>query len=154
MADNNNRISKTLSQDELNELTLQLTNLESALGFCLALTTEERQGLLKFGQVAQGFVDQALELARQDSSYMPSKFSVSEFEKDVTLLNQLLNVNTRMSRIQQKLKDTTLVVGSEAYKGALEVYKYAKLSGGPELAPTIDKLRELFQTQKSSKAEE
>lgn len=145
MAETNNLISFSMSPELVESLEKQLSELEQSLSFLVALTPDERLSKVKFGSGATGFVNQALELVKQDCSFMPQKFDLAEFTKDVTLLAQLNTVNTRMSRLQQRLKDTTLLAGSESYKTALEVYRHAKLNGSPELAPTIEKLAEFFQ---------
>src|SRR5690349_11676520 len=89
MATPPNVVSTTMTDADLATALKHYDDLEALLSFLLALTKDQRQKLIKFGTASLGFVNGCLELVKQDSSLLPGSVSVAEFQKDVTLLNQL-----------------------------------------------------------------
>lgn len=146
MADIPNVIDATLSDDVLAEILAEIDAIEKKMPFALALTPAQRQALPKLGQDRVGFVNQAFTLVQQNDSYMPRAFNVEQMEHDVTLMNQLLKVETRLSAFSQVLRDTVLTASSEAYKAALIVYQSAKAYGPEEIQPTVKQMAQTFKT--------
>ena len=143
-----NRISATLSDDEVSRVLTLMDDMEKSMPFLLALEQNERKVMPKFGDSRIGFINQGYELIKQDNSFIPSSFSVEEMGKDVILLNQMRTILTRFGRLSQKMRDTYLTVGSEAYKASLIVYDNGKTNATPEVMPIIQSMGELFQNAK------
>jgi len=154
MAEIPNRVSAVLSDEEVNQCLEQVDQLERTLPFLIALDEGEHSGLPKLGSSGVGFVNQAQSLVKQRSEFMPSSFSVEEMGKDVDLLNKLVSLMSRLEPFMKKLRDTKLVVGSEAYKAALTVYRCGQENGAADLKPTLDEMGRLFQRAKKEKSED
>ena len=111
------------------------------------LTAEERQSLPKMGDKTLAFVTKALEYAKQNSTIVPTFMSVTEFEKDVNAAIQLNNILRPLQQLTEKLDDTTLEAGSEAYSSALVFYtavKGAAKAGAPGMKNISDELQARF----------
>ncbi len=70
-----------------------------------------------------------------------------EFDKDVTVVNSLNNVLRPLQQLTEKLDDTTLQAGSEAYAAALVFYtaiKSAAKAGVPGTKNIYDDLQVRF----------
>ena len=72
------------------------------------------------------FVSKSLEYAKLNPRVVPYFLDLSEFEKDVNATTYLRKVFLPLQQLYEKLNDTTLQVGSEAYTAALIFYNAVK----------------------------
>jgi hypothetical protein len=122
-----------------------IQTLRQKLPFLVDLTADERRTMLKFGDKSMPFVVRAAEVATQNPDFLPRAFSVEELKRDVELLQALQPITTALTQLQELVDDTVMLVGSEAYLGALAVYQYAKASGaGGALDDLVDDLGRRF----------
>ena len=141
-----NRVSATLSTTDLLDISNAIATINSKLPFLINLTYEERKSLPKLGDKTLAFVTKSLELANQRPDILPGNLSVAEFGKDVTLYTQLYSVIQSLTLLMEKLEDTQVIAGSEAYSAALIVYQTAKISGADlgGLEAVLDDLAKRF----------
>ncbi len=121
-------ISATLSDADIQAVRASIQAIESKLPFLVSLTPKERQKLVKMGEKSVAFVQQCLQIVKDNPALMPPTFNVQEFERDVNLAEKLLSVLMLLQNLCAKLDDTTLAVGSEAMAKSLEVYAQVKLT--------------------------
>ena len=133
-----NLISLQIDPATLDQIQQTIQALNTQLDFLIDLSADERRGLTKMGDRSQVFVDRALEVAQSHPDILPRRFDVAEFGSDVTLHRQLSTLKNKLTPLIEKLDDTTVAVGSDAYTQALEVYGYAKAAGTGE---GLDELR-------------
>src|SRR5437868_2439621 len=124
-----NRIDATLSTSDQQAVMDAINTIREKLPFLIDLSPEERRALPKMGDKSRAFVSQALELAKQNSDFLPRSFDVEEMRKDVELAVALQPVMMALTQLQELVEDSYLAVGSEAYTAALVVYNYARSSG-------------------------
>jgi hypothetical protein len=147
-----NQISATLTQADRDEALAAITTLKQKLPFLIDLTVEERKALPKMGDKSRAFVSKALEVATQNPDFLPRSFDLEEMRKDVQLFEAMYPIVMAMTQLQELLDDTYVMVGSEAYSAALQVYNYAKASGqGAGLEAVVDELGQRF-ARKAKKA--
>ena len=127
-----NVISATLADDTFTAILDGITKLSSQLDFMIDLSPEDRRNLPKLGDSSQSFVQRALEMAQNHSDILPRRFDIDEFNRDVVLFNRLNSIKNRLSPLLDKLRDTTLAAGSDAWSQSLEVYGFAKAAGTGE----------------------
>lgn len=90
-------------------------------------------------------VTKALEVATQNSDFLPQSFDVEEMRKDVELFEALYPLLLSLTQIQDLVDDTCMAVGSEAYAAALQVYSFAKASGqGSGLDVLVEEMGQRF----------
>jgi hypothetical protein len=139
------RVNYTMPQKQFDDLKSLVDQIEGELEFAVDLNDEERASLPKTGDKRLAFVRTAASVVDMDSDFLPRSFNIPEFVQDVALMNQLVDINLRLERVAQRVNDTLLEVGSEAYVAALVVYKNAKDNGrGEELDKVVDAMGKSF----------
>ena len=86
-------------------------------------------------------------------SFLPAYFSVAELKKDLTLYQQLDPLLLEINKLAEKIDDTQMLAGSEAYVTALAAYRNfeAAAKAGIQGADTIyELLKARFAGQGSS----
>jgi hypothetical protein len=140
-----NRISAQLTPEDQAAILAAINTIRQKLPFVIDLTPEERRALPKMGDKSRAFVSQALEIAKQNSSFLPRSFDVEEMRRDVELTQRLEPITTALTQLQELVDDTYTAVGSEAYSAALIVYHYGRSSGeGAALDQLLDGMGQRF----------
>lgn len=139
------RVNYTMPQTQFEAIKSLIVDLDNELVFGTDLDSEERGSLPKTGDKSLAFVRAAAGLVNIDPDFLPRSFDIAEFQQDVALMEQLVDINRRLARTAQRVNDTLLAVGSEAYVAALIVYKNAKENGqGEELDSAVDEMGRRF----------
>jgi len=142
-----NRISIAINDEAIANITAAITTIEQNLPKLINLTVDERKSLPKMGDRTLAFVSKALEYTKQNSQIVPNFMEVAEFEKDVTAVTALSKVLIPLQQLTEKLDDTTMLAGSEAYSAALVFYsavKGAAKAGVPGMKTVYDDLQVRF----------
>ena len=139
------RVNYTMPQDEFDGIKSLVDQLNSRFTFTVDLSDEERGSLPKAGDKSLAFVRGAASLVKMETDFLPRSFDIAEFEQDVALTEQLVEIDRWLQRLARRVNDTLIEVGSEAYVAALAVYKNAKDNGrGKELDPLLDQMGKRF----------
>jgi hypothetical protein len=147
-----NRISATLSPESVEKILQKLREIRAELPFLVDLSPEERQSLPKMGDNRRAMVIEALNVAEQNDSYLPRSFDVPELRQDVELVMAMSPIVVALTQLVELVQDTDMLVGSEAYAGALVVYKSAKDNGeGEALDNLVDSLGKSFARKSKGK---
>jgi hypothetical protein len=140
-----NRISASISTEAAAMLLTKISEVKNAMPFLTDLSPEERRALPKMGDKSRAFVSRCVQIAQQDDSFLPKKFSVAEFAEDHALSEALEPIRQQLAKLLELVEDTQLLAGSEAYIAALEVYNSAHRAGkGSGLDDLIDQVGKRF----------
>jgi hypothetical protein len=146
-----NKIDATLSAASVTKILQFIDQIEAEMPFLVDLSNDEIASLNKMGDKGQSFVQDAMTLAEQDDSFLPRSFEVTAMRRDVDLTRALPPITARISRLKELLVDTEILVGSDAFSAALEVYQSAQRNGkGAGLKDSVSSLSKRF-TRKSKK---
>jgi hypothetical protein len=129
------------AQQKLNEVSALLSP------YLLTLTPSERQELLVMGDKTLGFVEKAIEFARQNPTLAPSFLNIADFEIDMSDATGLRTLQNTAKQVLQGIDDTVIVAGSEAFHAALAFYnsvKYAALQDIYGAKAVYEELRKRF----------
>ncbi len=129
-----NKISFVISPEAAANINKAIAMIDENLPELINLTADDRRSLPKMGDKSYAFVSKAFEYARQMPNVVPDYLDMSEFERDVNGFANLRKVLNPLARLVEKLDDTTLLTGSEAYTAALVFYtaiKGAEKAGEP-----------------------
>lgn len=143
-------ISIELKNDEIKEISHLIEQLFQRMPFLINLTPEERINLPKMADKSVAFVEKALEFAENNPQLVPPYVNVDELRKDFQLSENLRPLLNQARQLVEKLDDTVLAVGSEAYVAALAFYnsaKYAAKSNVPGSDTVIEELSKRFAGQ-------
>jgi hypothetical protein len=149
----NNRLSIILEADALKKILIQIQEINNLLPFLIGLNTEERVKLPKIDGSNRLFVQDTLKVMKQNGAIMPNFVNVEELEKDFILYEQLDAVLSAVNQLQEKLRDTQMLAGSEAYSSALMAYRMFQMAADAGLAgmdTVVDDLKQRFAGQGSS----
>jgi len=155
--ENNNRISATLTQQDIDDIKHHVQQIESKLPFLVGLTTAERQRLPKIHRSNKIFVDDALRTAEENQSVIPDYVDIAELRKDLELYESLSKVLLPIQQLTEKLRDTQILAGSESYTSALVIYNMFQMAakmGLPGMDTVVAQLAERFQMTASSSTKE
>lgn len=139
------RISAVITPADKAALLQAADTFSQKMPYLVSLTKEERMSMLKLSPKSTAFVTRLLPVVKANAQYIPPVFDLTEWEKDVALYQALLELLDTLSPLLEKLDDTLMVVGSEAYAGALTTYQYLKNANkGGELEDVMDDLGKRF----------
>jgi len=113
-------ISAVLSQANKQFIKARVSDILSKLPFVVNLTIDERRSLSKLGTRRFAFVQKVLQHTKDNPAVFPSYFNVAEFEKDFNLYVDLLEISAVLKQLLEKVEDTRIAVGSEAFASALQ----------------------------------
>jgi hypothetical protein len=103
-----------------------IAQIEANLDFLINLTPQERQALPKMGSATQSFVSKALEIAGNNPQFVPPYVDVPGMQKDYDLAMRLQGIEMQLASLLEKVSDTNLAAGSEAYVTGLTIYNSIK----------------------------
>jgi hypothetical protein len=119
-------INATVTDTQRTNVFNAITNIELNLPFLIDLTAQERKSLPKMGSATQSFVSKALEIARNNPQFIPPYADVQAMQKDYELAVRLQGIEMQLASLHEKVSDTNLATGSEAYVTGLTIYNSLK----------------------------
>ena len=143
----NNRLSVTVDPAVITEVKTKIEEINALLPFLTGLTKEERKTLPKINRSNKVFVEDTLDSMRQNGNILPNFVQVEEVEKDYSLYNDLKVLALELAALSEKVNDTRILAGSEAYSTSLLAYKMfgvAANSGVAGAEALYSRLRERF----------
>ena len=146
----NNRLSVTATSAQLTAVKNALQTINTNLPFLVGLTAEERAALPTIDVNNKAFTEDAINAGANNASLVPSYVSVANMQSDMTLFSQLDEVIQLTRQLLEKLEDTQMLAGSEAYTSALALYKLfgsAADAGVPGSDAIYNQLRTRFAGQ-------
>ncbi|MBF4471080.1 hypothetical protein [Flavobacterium sp. HJJ] len=146
----NNRLNITATAAQITAVKTALQTINTNLPFLVGLTTEERIALPTIDVNNKAFTEDAIAAGVNNNSLLPSYISVPNMVNDLTLFGQLDEIIGLVNQLQEKLGDTQLLAGSEAYSSALMLYKLfgsASEAGVAGTDPIVNQLKQRFANQ-------
>jgi hypothetical protein len=142
-----NKVSVTISEEAIANINEAIKVIIQNLPEMINLTPEERQLTLKMGDKTVAFVSKNLEYSKQNPRVVPGFLDIREFEKDVIVVTELKKVLIPLQQLVEKLDDTTMQAGSEAYAASRIFYnavKGAAKAGEPGMKTIYEDLKARF----------
>jgi hypothetical protein len=125
-----NRIDITMTPAQVTAVKTALQTMETNMPFLLGLTTEQRVAIPKINVVNKAFVEDAMNEFSNNAAMLPSYLDVTKIKTDYTLYTQLDEIIFLVRRVLEKLEDTQMLAGSEAYISSLVVYRLFEAAAG------------------------
>jgi hypothetical protein len=121
-----NLISAQIDDTTIAAAVESINAIKPKFPFLINLSAEERKNFRKMGPKSVDYVGDNLVGAKQYPTSLPADYPLVEFEKDVVLINKLYPLFVASQALTEALNDTILALGSDAMKGADEVYEFLK----------------------------
>ncbi|MBZ4190650.1 hypothetical protein [Niabella beijingensis] len=145
-----NRVNATLAPEVVKAVKDHIIAIEKALPFLVGLTTAERVAMPKINVGNKVFTEDAIQAAVNNAALLPSFIKVEDMKKDLALYHALDELVLVLQQLAEKLADTQLLAGSEAYASALAIYRIfgaASESGIQGTKTLYEQLRQRFSGQ-------
>lgn len=119
----NNRLNTTATAVQITAVKAAIQTISTNLPFLIGLTIDERISLPSIDVNNKAFTEDAINAGVNNAALIPSYVSVTNMQNDMILFNQLDEIKILTKQLLEKLEDTQLLAGSEAYTSALALYK-------------------------------
>jgi hypothetical protein len=119
----NNRINVTATPTQITGVKTAVQTINTNLPFLIGLTTAERIALPAINVNNKAFTEDAINAMVNNPTLTPSYLSVPNMQNDLLLFTQLDELIIIVKQMLERLEDTQLLAGSEAYVAALVSYK-------------------------------
>jgi hypothetical protein len=150
-----NLLSYQMTVEEKDALKQDIDSLaQKVSAFAINLSPEDRKRLSIMGNKSVAFVSQALQYAREYPEYIPPYLDVAEFEKDYQFSVDLRELLKVAEPVLEKLSDTFLLAGVEAFTQARSFYdsvKAAAKSDAPGTDTLVAELKKRYKRKPAAK---
>ena len=119
----NNRMNIIATPAQITAVKTALQTINTNLPFLVGLTIAERVSLPAIDVNNKAFTEDAIYAGVNNTQLIPSYVSIPSIQNDMTLFTQLDEIIILVKQLLEKLEDTQLLAGSEAYTSALALYK-------------------------------
>jgi hypothetical protein len=119
----NNRVNATATAAQVTAVKAAFQTILTNLPFLVGLTADERKSLITIDVSNKAFTEDAINAAVNNPTLVPSYLSVANIQSDITLFNQLDEISAMANQLCERIEDTKMLAGSEAYNVALALYK-------------------------------
>ncbi|SDD27997.1 hypothetical protein [Williamwhitmania taraxaci] len=124
----------------------EIDSIQSKLPFLINLKADDRHNLAKMGDKTLAFVTKGLDYAKQNPTIVPPFLDVTQFENEVNVVTDLSSIMKSIRQLLEKIDDTTMLAGSEAYASALVFYNAVKSASKVDV-PGMKSIYEDLQTR-------
>lgn len=118
-----NRLNFTLMPEQVNAVKMAVNNIYGNLPILIGLTATERVNLPKINVSNKAFTEDAINAMVNNAALLPPYITVLDLQNDLTLYNQLDELKTLVQQLLEKIEDTQILAGSEAYSSGLIAYR-------------------------------
>ncbi len=120
----NNRMDVVLSNENITKMKEGFKLINSVLEpIAQGLTATERQTLPKMDVSNKSFVGDAILAVKNNPDFLPAYLTANAMDNDYQLYLQLDEFLGLTETLLEKLSDTQMLAGSEAYSNALVAYR-------------------------------
>jgi hypothetical protein len=119
----NNRVSVTATAVQVTAVKAAFQTILSNLPFLVGLNADERKTLNAIDVNNKAFTEDTIYACVNNASLIPPYLSVANMQNDLTLFSQLDELSGIANQLCERIEDTKMLAGSEAYGSALAMYK-------------------------------
>jgi hypothetical protein len=145
-----NRLNTVMADADIAEVKGFIKNIYGKMPFLIGLTTDERVTLPKISENNKVFVGDSINALVNNAPMLPSYLNVADIKNDLTLYEQLDELEMLALQLVEKIQDTRMLCGSEAYVSSLAAYRLfeaAASAGIPGADAIYDALKQRFAGQ-------
>lgn len=114
-----NLVSISIPQADKDAILQHLNSLRTLLTpYLYPLTEDQREALPKMGDKTLPFVQKALEYSGTNPEFVPASVDKAEWQKDFDSWEELVTIKNKLAQLLNDVKDTAMLLGSEAYAPA------------------------------------
>jgi hypothetical protein len=118
-----NRINVVMTAAQITKVKNAILDIKTNMPFLIGLNVDERIQLPKISVVNKAFTEDAINAVTNNAEILPSYLSPVSMQNDLTLFNQCDEIASLLRQVLERVDDTQMLAGSEAYVAALTAYK-------------------------------
>ena len=118
-----NRLNFVMPNADIADVKKSITDIYGKMPFLIGLTTDERVTLPKISENNKVFVGDSINALANNAPMLPSYLNVADIKSDLTLYEQLDELEMLALQLVEKIQDTRMLCGSEAYVSSLTAYR-------------------------------
>ncbi|MFY0483449.1 hypothetical protein ACI6PS_12670 [Flavobacterium sp. PLA-1-15] len=145
-----NKINGTITPAQVINVKKALRDINDNLTILVGLTKEERETLLGMDVDNKVFTEDAIQAALNNAEMLPGYVKMDYITNDLELFKQVDEVLPLFVQVTEKLMDTRLLAGSEAFMSGLMLYRLfvsAAQAGVPGADSIVAQLKPRFAGQ-------
>ena len=145
-----NRLNTVMPDADIAEVKGFIKNIYGKMPFLIGLTNDERVTLPKISENNKVFVGDSINAVVNNAPMLPSYLNVADIKSDLTLYEQLDELEMLALQLVEKIQDTRMLCGSVAYVSSLAAYRLfeaAAMAGIPGADAIYDALKQRFAGQ-------
>jgi hypothetical protein len=119
----NNRINVVMTAAEISKVKDAIIEIKTQMPFLIGLNVDERIQLPKISVANKAFTEDAINAVSNNRDILPAYIDPTTMQNDLTLYNQCDEIASLLRQILERVDDTQMLAGSEAYVAALTAYK-------------------------------
>ncbi len=145
-----NILNITLTEAQISQFREGIIQAENGVPFLVGITKVQRMTIPKIAEGNLNFVQDSLNAMQDNTDMLPAYMNNDNLATDLTLYQQLDPLVQLVGQLYEKLRDTQMLAGSEAYISALAFYRMveaAAKAGLPGADTVYEQLRQRFEGQ-------
>lgn len=145
-----NRLNTVMANADIDAVKKSIKDIYGSMPFLIGLTTDERVTLPKISENNKVFVGDSINALVNNAPMLPSYLNVADIKSDLTLYEQLDELEMLALQLVEKIQDTRMLCGSEAYASSLAAYRLfeaAASAGIPGADAIYNALKQRFAGQ-------
>jgi hypothetical protein len=151
-------VSYVFKEADFTALKQQISEIQTKIDvFAIELHLDNKRELKTLGDRSLPFTDQAFLYATQQPKLVPDYINMEEFAKDINLFKQSKELIKMLEVVQERLNDTSIAAGSDAFSTARKFYdsvKAAVKANTPGAAVAFDEMKKRYVKIKSKPEEQ
>lgn len=147
-----NRIDASYPEAALADTLAAISAVEALVPQVVNLDARERKKLAKMGSRSESFVRDALAAAENNPQFLPPYVEPGKMRRDLEYADALGEVEGQLRSLLEKISDTRMLAGAEAYSAARMIYRSlggAERSGVPGAGALRAALKDRFSGQRT-----
>jgi hypothetical protein len=117
-----NLVSAVFTPEAQAGVTQGITGIKSKMDFLIILQPNQKNQLMKVGDIHAGFIKDAQQVMSDHPDIMSPLFNLTEFQKDCSLSESLAPILNQLAELTESVEDTLFAANSDSMCAALEVY--------------------------------
>lgn len=142
-------ISATLSETDLQAIRTSIESIKTKLPFLITLLPEERRKMVKLTTNGPDFLNKVMTALKDNPEIVPGTFDLPEFEKDVKLLLQLVEIQSQLNVLSSAVNDTIMALGAESMTTGNRGYNLLKDAAKivPGLKAVLAEIKKFYESR-------
>ena len=120
-------VSYVITEEDFTAIKQKITELEAKVtGFAIELHIDNKRRMGILGDRSLPFTDHTYMLATERKDFVPPYVDMEEFKKDLDLYKKCKEVLKMLEIVHEKVIDTYIAAGSDAFSAARKIYNHVK----------------------------